>query len=51
MFKVNNSEQSEHISHLFPSVSIVHFEQINVSWVNSCVEYAHKIEPPKCCLY
>ena len=27
----------EHISHFYSSVSIVDFEQVNVSWVN-CVE-------------
>ena len=30
----------EHISHLFSSVSIVEFEQVNVSWVTMGMEFA-----------
>ena len=50
MFKVNNKDTKrrhwrgfgffivnfEHISHLFSSVSIVNFEQINNDWIRKC---------------
>ena len=35
MFKVNNKNTIEHISHVFSHVSFIDFEQVNVSWVIS----------------